>query len=50
MVSKLEKTETLALVAVLLLLWHAVQRTGVSEKTMHCCGLKVKLVSFFFFR
>lgn len=24
--------------------------TGVSEKTMHCCGLKVKLVSFFFFR
>lgn len=49
MVSKLEKTETLALVAVLLLLWHAVQRTGVSEKNMHCCGLKVKLVSFFFF-
>lgn len=48
MVPKLEKTETLALVAMLWHLWHLVQRTGILEKkTVHCCGLKVKLESFF---
>lgn len=35
-VSKLEKTETLALVAMLLHLWHVVQRTGMLEKKKSC--------------
>lgn len=35
MVSKLEKLETLALVAMLLYLWHVVQRTGMMEKKQH---------------
>lgn len=35
MVSKLEKPETLALVAMLLYLWHVVQRTGMLEEKQH---------------
>ena len=48
MVSKLEKIKTLALVAMLLFLWHVVERAGVLEKNHALLWFKGEACEFLF--